>query len=722
MGTAISREGITEDNSMEQNKQILREHNLYFLNEIHKIASSYIHTLHQNDLKKLADGDDAFCKNLVVLTSKIMESKFSSTQLANIDESLTDDELLNDDDKETVLYSFKRRNMIPEQKKKTLCNKIGKFYVEVAHIFSAIVKVLNPHYKTSSGKVIDFFEKFNLSKTKELSELKETDTVDFRGICPNRYKYLLMDSSENSDVYTVNRDKVCGTHGKNKMMPNLLKKNAMVHLKKQFYKDNMRDFNEEVRNNLNKLYSDEELASINFEEDEEFQDKFYKDHIAKRKAKFDRFNSDAEESIESDTVFEREKVESYRELSDSKNLSKTNKRLCEFMKHIDTNQVKIEDDKYITEYKNYLIDMMSRVQFHKEKLVDILNNKLFIKKEDSYVIQENLTYNGLKQIKDTVRKIIVSMYLTCEEDYLFALKLLERMVVFKSDARTEEKYDRAKMKVYKHQIKRKSKSDKKDSPKIEDSPKIDDGEKIEDSPEIDDGDKIDDSPEIDDREKIDDGEKIDDESDKDEDTSKNDESDESDEDKDKSSSPDDEDGDGDKDDEDKDEDKPSSSDENTDDDEDSSNEQMKSRDEIMQKGKSEIQRLVDKINRKRYNGTKIDDEYLLVEFDYNFFKKNFKDLSKKLKTRNDKSEVHRNFIKSILEKMEILMKKYKLHRYKSLRESLDSIKIKLETNPELFKLNPVLYTNINQNYKKDTYRNELFKELMHSFKKNALKV
>ena len=85
--------------------------------------------------------------------------------------------------------------------------------------------------------------------------------------------------------------------------------------------------------------------------------------------------------------------------------------------------------------------MLNRIKEHKIKLINVLNNKLFIKRKGTYIINNKLTSDKLNNITVYVRKIIINLYLTCEEDYLNALKILEYIIEY-DKKRNSDKYNK----------------------------------------------------------------------------------------------------------------------------------------------------------------------------------------------------------------------------------------------------------------------------------------
>ena len=136
-----------------------------FSRVIDLIAANYIMTEQFQDMKNL--GTIEYCNKLVILTSDIIASNLDSlevdylyqrTKAGVIIDEMTSDKLvyINED-------NFKKLDERNSIKKKRQCIGIAKFYIKIAHIFSAIVSTLNPLYsyydKTGQVTTVDLMHK-----------------------------------------------------------------------------------------------------------------------------------------------------------------------------------------------------------------------------------------------------------------------------------------------------------------------------------------------------------------------------------------------------------------------------------------------------------------------------------------------------------------------------------------------------------------------------------
>ena len=128
------------------NTQSITNNNLDLKNTVDIIASKYILSQNFQDLINLKDKN--YCKNLVVLTSKILNDNLNRQQITYLAQYQKGDKIVYKLDEDDVLY-FKKDNVdnIDEQnsiKKNRMCIGISAFYLKINYIFSAILTTLQP--------------------------------------------------------------------------------------------------------------------------------------------------------------------------------------------------------------------------------------------------------------------------------------------------------------------------------------------------------------------------------------------------------------------------------------------------------------------------------------------------------------------------------------------------------------------------------------------------
>lgn len=116
------------------------------------IATHYILTSDFENLKKLYD--KKYCDELVLLTTRILESSFQSIELEALRQRVQSGASATSATSTTanaVFFStpdnLNRANAPSGDEKHKICIEISKFYVKIAHVFAAIMTSIQPQYQ-----------------------------------------------------------------------------------------------------------------------------------------------------------------------------------------------------------------------------------------------------------------------------------------------------------------------------------------------------------------------------------------------------------------------------------------------------------------------------------------------------------------------------------------------------------------------------------------------
>ena len=176
--------------------------------KIDTVAAQYILTQNFNDMKNLAE--KKYCDNLVVLTSEVIGKFLKSKNIEYLADDTDTEKTPEGMKKEDIVflrnkYFNKLAGAVESDKKKNICIGIAKFYVRIAHIFSAIIFTLNPKFVTTDSRGMrtsyNLLTKNNMEKNKDGSE-PEVKTI-FDNICSNRLEVL-----KNKENYNVSEGDV----------------------------------------------------------------------------------------------------------------------------------------------------------------------------------------------------------------------------------------------------------------------------------------------------------------------------------------------------------------------------------------------------------------------------------------------------------------------------------------------------------------------------------
>jgi len=154
MGTQLSKE------SQESQDKIGSYEN--FKSILDFIATNYILTMDFQSMKNLSKKE--YCDKLVVLTSDIIEHYLTSKNIDYLEQKIVSGEEKNVMTQANIIYFSKdkldeydvKNDTKKSIRKKRICIGIAKFYVKIAHIYSALLTTINPvyEYKTPEGQTM----------------------------------------------------------------------------------------------------------------------------------------------------------------------------------------------------------------------------------------------------------------------------------------------------------------------------------------------------------------------------------------------------------------------------------------------------------------------------------------------------------------------------------------------------------------------------------------
>lgn len=103
------------------------------------------------------------------------------------------------------------------------------------------------------------------------------------------------------------------------------------------------------------------------------------------------------------------------------------------------NYVGIDSNYNIKKFAEHLSNIMNHANTTQLVLVDFLENIIFKKTETSYIINPNLNMAILDDIIEKTRKIIVNMFIECEEKYQKAVTLFKTIIFDKNISISEKR-------------------------------------------------------------------------------------------------------------------------------------------------------------------------------------------------------------------------------------------------------------------------------------------
>lgn len=411
--------GGEEDTSTREFKDIPLEETIDY------VATHYILTSDFQSLRKL--NEKTYCEKMIVLTSDIINNKFSDLEVDKILDRIENGSSSKDIERENIVFFSKTQlhNAIEESKdtKEMKCNQIAKFYVKVAHLFASIVMTINPEYTHT-----DFFGNV---KT---------------------YKLFEKDKIPSSGHFEVSKINLCGER------VDILSKELINEGES---KENAE--NEEDTKNVNVNTAPKKLCSMNLNKkgkiktlDEEIgipelMELYYDDGYDYKTGQFNKMSEETLQQFKNDlknfyTSFTGNQTvpESVTKFSDIKLRDYGKDKICSTNK--DSEESSSEDNNYIeisttndlyVKYAANLKKMIDSVNKKQQQLTSIID-KVFVyvydsgktkpDKDEVIRINPELTEESLQDIVVECRNYIKDLYLTCERDFTEGIKIYEAIV------------------------------------------------------------------------------------------------------------------------------------------------------------------------------------------------------------------------------------------------------------------------------------------------------
>lgn len=377
-----------------------------FYEVIDYIATHYILTMDFKSLSNLSDKE--YCDNLVVLTADIIQKYFTDMDITYLEQRIKDGVITND--LATGQVSFISKDMLDsldisnDAKKSVLkrrvCIGIAKFYVKIAHVFSAIVMTINPvyTYKDAEGATVKagLLEKDKIPKAvkRKLYRLN---------ICDNRIRALSKEAAEEPAPGMVSLKPTICSMNTNKLGQTMtLADEPGIAELTRLYLDDKYDYSNGTFTGM----SDETRAQ----------------HLNDLKMFYTAFTGN--KTMPADiTKFSDIKLRDY---------SKTPG--CQDTTPIMKGKITLnKNDKLFEAYAKNIKQMIQEASANQSKLLEVIND-LFSYVIDPYTgkkairINPKLTESSLQKVVEKTRRLIINLYVKCEQDYVNGVKLYEVIV------------------------------------------------------------------------------------------------------------------------------------------------------------------------------------------------------------------------------------------------------------------------------------------------------
>ena len=479
--STISSLSSMDDLSDLEKKKILKDHDFSYI--LNYIATRYILTMDFQSLKNLQD--PKYCDEMIILTSDIIKKYYNEREVEFLQQKIEQGQQTNKLSKDKILYFNKNylsnTSVDSGMKKNRMCIGIAKFYIKIAHIFSAIVMTVNPIYV--------YKDNYNQTIKKSLLEKKDIPKgsepkIEKMGICNARFELL---NIGNNFLNKMNFGNMGIGNVKNAEYDedgNVISENnpdsteRNINLKKKYCNINKKISTNTTKENLSdepgipelmNLYYDKydyekgEYNGMSDESRKRFMDDlflFYK-HFTGIENKIKAQNANNSSSLSDKEIninelilqeFNKEGIKKFSDIK-LKDYSSTFENICfdnnnrfeyinkssDSVSSINNNPVKNDSNKldytkqqeFLKKYAENLKKMLSTINIEQEKLLNVLN-ELFVYVVDAnkkqIIINPELTNELLDEIVIKTREIIIGLYLQCESDYIDGLKLYQALI------------------------------------------------------------------------------------------------------------------------------------------------------------------------------------------------------------------------------------------------------------------------------------------------------
>jgi hypothetical protein len=459
----------TDDYNTHQDFTKLSQSNALFITKLNEIASTYI--LEQNFQDMIRLTNPAYCDDLVVMTSEILNQSYDASQLNYAYQVIyKKGQSANSTSNATSVASgdpLYADALKSKEVKTKMCINIAKYYVKIAHLFAAIMTTLNPvfSWKTSSPskrafsrpvdntgdmgdvenveyagdieEVVEGGEGENddkpenkpeiqystLQEKHEISEMAKDVKVENLNFCNSRISDL-MDMDEITSLIDGS-NAITGTNGE-----------SVIKIKPRLCSSSLNNNNEGYTRQKS-VYDLPGFAELS---------RLYFDKYNSSKKRFDRMSKESENEKKRNVAL------LYTLFTGNKNPPKDIKSFRDIPLHSFADTIECDNpdsalnktyigttkDKLFVEYVEHVKKMIYQSNMIRNSLLEIID-RVFVPVRGSdegegtetkpkFTINPKLSAKDLNECIDDARRIILRLYMTCEKDFVKALKILQAVI------------------------------------------------------------------------------------------------------------------------------------------------------------------------------------------------------------------------------------------------------------------------------------------------------
>ena len=380
MGLNQSKDKLNDNSNLDSKSNLE-----YVVNDL---IADFIVSQNFEDMEKLSDS--SYCDKLVLITSDLLDKKLDLEEVTYLSDKINK----TTKEKVFVLNSKNLEDMDEDDKlkKKYLCNGLAKFYVQIATIYAAIAKTINPKlaYNDENGNEI----KISL-KNKDKIPNSTLTYVKGVSLCSSRVSSLLNGQSFTDFL----KDAELGTANLN---PNICTFNCTTC---------------PITKSLDNEPGIPELENLYFDEFNYKTGKF--DSMSENMKVMYRFDLINFYKVFTGNENLPESVEKFSDIKLKDYYNSSNCQDGDYSQQINQNET---IKPYFLSYIENLKSMLKKIKSFHNQLLRILE-EMFIISDNKITLNSELNETKLSELNINVIKIINNLYLYCELRYLKGIEL-----------------------------------------------------------------------------------------------------------------------------------------------------------------------------------------------------------------------------------------------------------------------------------------------------------
>ena len=420
----------------------LAESNSKFLSKLNDIATNYILGQNFQDMIRLTNSK--YCDDLVIITSKLLKKTYSAHEIRYAYQNIFDGRAEQNEPQETIFLNKRDAvlgGVLSSEQKKKMCVDIAKYYVKIAHLFAAIMTTLNPVFtwRTSASSSRAVLRPHVDEKNNKEEQLKFTSTLEDKHYISEMAQDIKVENlnfcnSRISDL--IDMEEITNLIDGKNIIPDSTENVSTIKIKTNLCSSNLNN-NNEGYSRKKTVYDLPGFAELS---------RLYYDKYNSNKGRFDRMSAESEEEKKRNVSL------LYTLFTGDKNPPKDIKSFKDIPLHSFSDDVECNDidsifnktyigttkDKLFVDYVEAVKKMIFESNMIRNSLLDIIDKIFIINDESSeaidgetkekYIIDPNLTYKELDLLIVEARKIILKLYISCEKDFMNALKIFQAII------------------------------------------------------------------------------------------------------------------------------------------------------------------------------------------------------------------------------------------------------------------------------------------------------